>query len=137
MKKLITFIIVIFSVINLYAQDKVTDSLKLLLSKEKTDTGRVKLLLEIGSRFGFGMEKNDSAIWYLEQAQNLSKRIHYAKGESNANFDMARHLFSSGNYPEALTLSLQNLKQSDQLRDTNILFFQTRLLVWIYNHLED
>ncbi|HET7117160.1 MAG TPA: ATP-binding protein [Hanamia sp.] len=137
MKKLITFILVIFSVTNLHAQRISTDSLKLLLSKEKTDTGRVNLFTAIGGRFGFGMMKNDSSMWYLEQAQNLSKRIHYTKGELNANFNMAKYLFFSGNYPGALTLSLQNLKQSEQLRDTNILFFQTRLLVWIYNRLED
>jgi len=74
MKKILISLLVILGTINLYAQNRRVDSLKLLLAKEKTDTGKVKLLLEIGGRFGFGLAKNDSALWYLQRALDLSKK---------------------------------------------------------------
>jgi two-component system, NtrC family, sensor kinase len=137
MKKLITFIIVIFNVTNLYAQNKATDSLKLLLAKEKTDTGKIKLLIEMGSRFGFGMEKNDSAIWYLRQALDLSKKINVPKLELEAESNIASYLFQTGNYPEALKLALQNIKRAQQLNNNHLLFSQNRLIGWIYGGMGD
>ncbi|HUZ58351.1 MAG TPA: hypothetical protein VMU83_06180 [Hanamia sp.] len=137
MKKLITFIIVIFSVTNLYAQNKVTDSLKLLLSKEKTDTGRINLLNKIGGRFGYGYVKNDSSLLYLQQALNLSRKINYTSGELWAEDLIAYHFYYSGNYPEALKISLQSLKEQEQFKDTSLLFWQTRLILWIYRNFGD
>jgi len=133
MKKLITFILVIFSITNLYAQDRVTDSLKLLLGKEKTDSGKIKLLIEIGGRFGFGLAKNDSSLWYLQQALNLSKKNNYPKAEYRAEQHIAYYLFQTGNYPEALKLALQNIKKAQKLNDKGTEFFQTRLVMWIYS----
>jgi|GEM_PF-1916404 len=133
MKKLITVIIIFFSLVNLCAQRRSTDSLKLLLSKEKTDTGRVNLLGTIGARFGFGMKKNDSSLWYLQRALDLSKKINYTKGEFLAEQHIAYYLFQTGNYSEALKLSLQNVKKAQLLNDKGYLFDQTRLVIWIYN----
>jgi signal transduction histidine kinase len=137
MKKLITFIIIIFSVTNLCAQNKKIDELKLQLSKVKTDTGRIKLLINMGSRFGFGQAKNDSALWYLQEALELSKKIHYHKGEIYARQGMANFLRYTGNYPEALKLSLENLKTAEQYHQYDALFYQTRLIGWIYGDMGD
>src|SRR6185437_10801632 len=137
MKKLITFIFVIFSITNLCAQNKVTDSLKLLLSKEKTDIGRVNLLSEIGSMYGYGsgMRKDDSSRAYAQQALDLSKKIGYHKGEINAALVMVRYYTFSGNYSKALETSLQVKKLIEQFHDTAAMFRQTRSLLMIYNQL--
>ncbi|KAA9037990.1 hypothetical protein FW778_14575 [Ginsengibacter hankyongi] len=135
-KKLITFILIIFSVSNLFAQNKKLDELKLQLSKEKTDTGRIKLLINMG-RLGFGRAKNDSALWYLQEALALSKKIHYRKGEIYARQEMTNFLRYTGNYPEALKMSLENLKIDEQYHQYDALFYQTRLIGWIYGSMGD
>ena len=137
MKKIIAFILVIFSVANLYAQDSVTDSLKLLLNKEKTDTGRVNLLINIGGRFGFGKTRNDSSLWYSQQALDLAKKIKFIKGEIGARYAIANFLARTGDYPEALKMSLYNLKMAEQFHEKEWLFFQTRLIGWIYRDMGD
>ena len=74
MKKIIIFILALFAASVIHAQDKTMDSLKLQLSKVKTDTGKIQLLINIGGRFGFGKKKNDSALWYSQQALELAKK---------------------------------------------------------------
>ena len=124
MKKLITFIFIIFTLTNLNAQDKKTDSLKLLLNKEKTDTGKVNLLIDVGGRFGFGQAKNDSPFWYLQQALELAQKIKYTKGEIEARSRITGFLSTTGNYPAALKMSLYNLKMAKQFQENDILFFK-------------
>ncbi|MBW7839893.1 MAG: hypothetical protein H3C36_09720, partial [Chitinophagaceae bacterium] len=114
MKKIIVLSLILFFSLSSHAQHTPTDSLKLLLSKEKTDTGRIKLLINMGSRFGFGQPKNDSAFWYLQQALELSKKRNYIWGEIYSRHGMANYLRNTGNYPEALKLSLENLKIDEQ-----------------------
>ncbi|MCO5286159.1 MAG: ATP-binding protein [Chitinophagaceae bacterium] len=137
MKKAILFIFILFTGSNLPAQTKTIDSLKLLLAKEKTDKGKVKLLNKMSSRFGFGNLRNDSSLWYSQQALELAQRINYAKGELEARFNMTNYLFQTGNYPEALKLSLHNLKQAEEFHDMKTFFLQTRVIGWIYGRMGD
>ncbi len=137
MKKIIVSILILFAVRNVLAQDKTMDSLKLQLSKEKTDTGRINLLIDIGSQFGFGRARNDSSFLYLQQALDFSQKIKYTKGEISARYKMTNFLSSTGNYPEALKLALSNLKMAEQFHENNLLFFQTRQTGWIYRDMGD
>jgi signal transduction histidine kinase len=137
MKKIIISILILFAAANLFAQDKTMDSLKLQLSKEKTDTGKVKLLTAMGLRFGFGLARNDSALWYAQKALELSKKMNYIEGETRDRYAIANYLSYTGNYPEALKLSLQNLQLAEQYHQNQILFFQTRLTGWIYRDMGD
>jgi signal transduction histidine kinase len=138
MKKIIISVLAIFFTIHLSAQnkeDKIIDSLKLAFSKEKTDTGKVNILVETSRMYSHGsMYKNNDSSWkYLNLAMNLSKRIGYARGERHASFDMAEYFFETGNYPEALKIALQNLNDIQQSGDIHELFYEARQLNWIYN----
>ncbi|MBS1747799.1 MAG: hypothetical protein JST21_16665 [Bacteroidetes bacterium] len=137
MKKIVAIILFIFVTSNVFAQDNTIDSLKLVLSKEKTDTGKIKLLNNIGGRFGMGRTKNDSALWYARQALNLSQKIKDIKGELNARFNMSHYFRQTGNYPEALKLSLYNLTMAREFHEMEILFLQTRETGWIYKGMGD
>jgi signal transduction histidine kinase len=136
MKKLIVFVLIIFTAANLHAQNRRTDSLKLLLANEKTDTGKVAILIRLGF-FGFGSAKNDSALWYLQQALQLAQETKYVKGELTAVLRIASYYQRTGNYPEALKMSLGNLAMARKYHEMYILFLQTRLTSWIYRGLGD
>ncbi len=137
MKKIIVSIFILFAAANVFAQDKTMDSLKLQLSEEKTDTGRIKLMIDIGSQFGFGKVKNDSSFLYLQQALDLAQKIKYTRGEIIARYSLTIFLSSTGNYPEALKLALYNLKMAEQFHEYSVLFFQTRQTGWIYRDMGD
>lgn len=137
MKKILIFLFAILGTINLHAQNNRVDSLKLLLAKEKTDTGKVKLLNEMGSGFGFGHLRNDSSLLYSRQALELSQKVGYSKGELEARFNMTNYLFQTGNYSKALELSLYNLKMAKELQDMQTIFLQTRVIGWIYGRMGD
>jgi two-component system, NtrC family, sensor kinase len=137
MKTLLISVFIVLTVTTLPAQNKEADSLKLLISKEKTDTGKAHLLIRIGSRFGYGFAKNDSALWYLNEALNLSKKSNYKKGELDARESMGRYFYTSGNYKGALELLLQNLEEEKQMRDTAQIYYTMKDLMKTYRILED
>ena len=128
----------LFTAGNIYAQDKTNDSLRLLLSKETTDTGKVKLLVEMGSRFGFGgLVSRDSSLAYLKEAIDLSEKINYTKGIIFARQALTYTLALTGNYPQALEIGLENLKMAKKVKDSNDIFWQTRAIIWIYEGIGD
>ncbi|MCO5286163.1 MAG: ATP-binding protein [Chitinophagaceae bacterium] len=138
MKKIIVFLLVLFTAGNIYAQDKINDSLRLLLSKETTDIGKVKLLVEMGSRFGFGgLVSRDSSLAYLKEAIDLSEKINYTKGIISARQALTYALDFTGNYPQALEIGLENLQMAEKVKDSNDIFWQTRAIIWIYEGIGD
>ncbi|RYY71888.1 MAG: hypothetical protein EOO13_01560, partial [Chitinophagaceae bacterium] len=130
------------------AQRKPVDSLLAVLNKQTTDSGRARQLMELGSLLDFQMLKGDSTLQYLEEAVELSKKTGDAKLETESVYYLANYLIRVANYPRALILSLENLKKLEQLekekkirfkfsRDRDLLFYQTRLLVFIYGNISD
>lgn len=147
MKKILLFILVYFSFGFAFSQRTQADSMIGLLQAEKTDTGKVRKLIRIGRLLEFGMVKNDSAIFYFEKAMETSRSINDPALESEAAFYLASSVYNSANYPRALVLSLQNVKRLEELKarnidvvfneDRNLLFYQTRLLSFIYSNIGD
>jgi serine phosphatase RsbU (regulator of sigma subunit)/tetratricopeptide (TPR) repeat protein len=95
------------------AQDKrAIDSLNTLLQKEKQDTVRVFIMLDIGNEFG---ADTSSAIREYNEAQQLAQQINYPRGvaasfirkgrimEKIGDFDEARNMYDS-----ALSIYEQN-----------------------------
>src|SRR5436190_13973521 len=123
------FICILLSIVAL-SQDKIIDSLKRSLEKEKTDSSRIELMLGIGEQYRD--RKRDTSLWYLQQALELSRRSNYMKGELSANFAIAEILLRSDNYPEALQESLHILKLSEESHNTEGVFWAKRNLMWIY-----
>ncbi|RYY69407.1 MAG: hypothetical protein EOO13_09620, partial [Chitinophagaceae bacterium] len=147
MKKIYFLIVGINLCTAAWAQKAQADSLARLLPAEKTDTGKIRKLMRIGRMLEFGMIKNDSALVYFQQAVDLSKAINEEVLEAEASFYLASGMYNSANYPLALVVSLQNIKRLEQLKsrniqvefngDRNLLFYQSRLVSFIYSNIGD
>jgi len=136
MKNIPCLILFIFSVLTSTAQIKVVDSLKLLLAREKTDTGRIQKLIYIG--LAYGWRKNDTAFIYFRDALSRSEQIGYIPGEIRTRSSMANILFySKADYATALELYLYNLNVEEQTGDTLFIFYDIRDVCLIYAQIED
>ncbi len=96
----------------LLSQNSRVDSLSKLLTIEKTDTGKVKLLWQIAS--ASNADNPDTALMMAQEALFKAKSIHYTEGESNALKVLANSFFYIGNYPSALEVNLQRLKLEEK-----------------------
>ncbi|MEO7905455.1 MAG: hypothetical protein ABIT06_00645, partial [Saprospiraceae bacterium] len=134
--KNITFIFIILTVLSGNAQDKRIDSLKLLFQQEKTDTAKIRKLIQIGE--AHWAIKNDSALVYFQDVLRWSGEIGFKQGEIRARSRIASFLlWFKSDYTTALDLYFQNLKLEEQTGDTANIFFDTRDVVIIYNRIED
>ena len=138
MKKIILFFLIHFAAAHVCAQNANTvlvDSLKTLLSEEKTDTTKVAFLVNIGSMYGYayGIDNEDSAFKYGQEALKLSKTTGYIKGEIWAQIVMERYFINTGNYTAALQTALENKKRIELSGDSSQLFRQMSSFIVIYN----
>ena len=95
-----------------FSQNKRVDSLSKLLTVEKTDTGKVKLMWQLAS--ASNAENPDTALKLAQEALFKARSIHYTEGESNALKVLANSFYYIGNYPSALELNLQRLKLEEK-----------------------
>ncbi len=98
-----------------FAQKSITDSLAVLLAREKTDSNRVTLLWNMAN--ACNIYNPDSALLLSQQSITLAKKIHFNKGESRALGSMANAFVKIGNYPRALDVYLQKLKIDETKND--------------------
>jgi len=138
MKKIILFVLILFAAANVCGQNPNTilvDSLKTLLSKEKTDTTKVAFLVNIGSMYGYayGIDNEDSAFKYGQEALKLSKTAGYIKGEIWGQIVMERYFINTGNYTAALQTAIENKKRIELSGDSSQLFRQMSSFIVIYN----
>ena len=136
LKKIIFLLSIVFLTVTVCAQNKVGDSLKVLLATEKTDTGRMRLLEKIGKEFTYNSDK-DSAAWYLGKALDLAKKLNDNWKEITIQMDIAQNFYYAGNLPQALRISLHYIKRAEETKDTSDLFYLNRLAAWIYDDLDD
>jgi tetratricopeptide (TPR) repeat protein len=94
------------------AQKTKADSLISLLSIEKSDTIRIKLLWKLGDVMS--IYNTDSALLVSQQALFLSKRIHYIEGQSRSLGIMANTFSKMGNYPRALQSNIEKLQLEEK-----------------------
>lgn len=92
----------------LFAQNRVVDSLYKVLEKEKTDTGKIRLLTRLSR--AYQVSKPDSALLLAEEAYFMSKNKKFIKGESWALGQMAIAFNSLGNFPKAMEYYIDQLK---------------------------
>ena len=136
MKNSTWLIVFLFSVLASNSQTKTIDSLKLLLPKEKTDTGKIQKLIYIGD--AYWKKNNDTALIYLRDALSRSEEIGYTRGEIRARSSIAEFLFyNKTDYATALELFLYNLKLEEKTGDTLFIFSDTRHVGFIYERTED
>ena len=136
MKNSTWLIVLLFIVLASNSQIKAVDSLKLLLSLEKTDTGRVHKLIYIGD--AYWRSRNDSALIYFRDALNRSEQVGYIPGEIRSRSSIAEFLADmKSDYATALELLFYNLKLEEQTGDTTHIFTDTREISLIYARIED
>ena len=136
MKNSTWLIVFLFIVLASNSQIKAVDSLKLLLSLEKTDTGRVHKLIYIGD--AYWRRRNDTALIYFTDALNRSEQIGYIPGEIRSRSSIAEFLANmKSDYATALQLLFYNVKLEEQTGDTTHIFTDTREISLIYGRIED
>lgn len=94
------------------AQKQKADSLENLLTAEKTDTGKVKLMWQLAGVIN--VNDPERALLLSQQALVLATNIHYNEGQSKALGVMAYTFNIMGNYPKALELNLRRLKLEEK-----------------------
>ena len=116
MKKIILFLITSLSIHNDYAQTTDRDSLKLLLQKEKTDTGRVLLLDELS--YSYQQSKPDTTMLLALETLSLAVHTGFVKGQAMS-LNIIGNAFSTlGNYPKAMESYLRALRINEKINDT-------------------
>lgn len=94
-------------------QAKVRDSLKILLKKEKQDTNRVMLLVQLSN--AYTSDKPDTVMLLALEAFSLSKRLAFIKGQANSLGRIGGVYRVLGNFPKAMEFSLKALKLNEKI----------------------
>ena len=115
MKYLFSFLLISVCLPGINGQNNAKDSLELLLQNEKTDTGRVLLLAELG--FAWLESKPDTTMVLALEALSLARKIGFAKGEAESLNRVGNAYRVSGNYSKALDFFLQALKINEKINN--------------------
>jgi len=111
MRFFITFILIILIATKVSSQSMTMlhiDSLKNELSMVKTDTSRVLIMANLTE--GYRGSKPDSAIFYAQQALQLTKKIQFPRGEVLALLGISVVMRELGNLPKALDVAMKAQK---------------------------
>ncbi|HMJ46194.1 MAG TPA: tetratricopeptide repeat protein [Ferruginibacter sp.] len=115
MKKIILSFLVYLSIAYSYAQTNARDSLKQLLQKEKTDTGRALLLNKLS--FEYFESKPDTAMSLALEALSLAQQEGFEKGKAESLNRIAIAYDVFGNYPKAMELLLEALQINEKINN--------------------
>jgi len=108
MKRAVTISLLLFTFFTAAAQRKQIDSLKKLIATAQEDTTKDLLYVQLGALYI--ESKPDSAMLLFRQGEQLSRKLNFLRGESNA-IDGEGNVFDvTGNYPKALSCYLVALK---------------------------
>src|SRR5690606_27417668 len=116
MKKLLPTIFILFFTVFLNAQQKVVDSLLVLIeSNKKSDSIKVKNLLKLS--YAINSMDNDKALEYAENALEISNKISWQTGKALSYRQKGLVLYYKSDYMSALLLFQKALNQSKQLNN--------------------
>jgi tetratricopeptide (TPR) repeat protein len=141
MKQIIVSFFVFLCIAPAHTQVYNIDSLKLVLQKQTTDTGKIDKLILLG--FAYSVIRNDSAFIFLSEALSSSINIGYKHGEISARHQIAYFLYYvKSDYATAIDLYFKNLRVLNQMSDTSFWvaetrFFDMRDIGFIYEKLKD
>jgi len=117
MKRTIFLWLLSFYLAPTFGQSRLADSLNLLLQKEKQDTNRVLLLINIGGSYLF--EHPETGLTYVQQGLELSRHIKYIRGEATC-LNVLGHLNRMlDNYITGIKYHFQALQIFEMLNDQN------------------
>jgi tetratricopeptide (TPR) repeat protein len=112
LKKYLFVISFLLFVTTAFSQKSDADSLSKLLSIEKTDTGKVRLMWNLA--YVMNRYDPDSAIIIAQDALYLARKINDKEGESRSLGILGNTFMKIGNYPRALELNIQKLKLEEK-----------------------
>ncbi|HLY71108.1 MAG TPA: ATP-binding protein [Puia sp.] len=119
MKKIIFLFLAVILWRHNNAQTNKIDSLKKLLTGEKTDTARVILLSQMS--YEYENSKPDSSLLLAEQGLRLAKKNNFTQGEISCLNMIGLCFMTIGNYPKALEYLLESLKKSEAINDKRVM----------------
>jgi signal transduction histidine kinase len=90
------------------------DSLRLSIKTNQRDTVQVQRYLDLGKYYLYQGNQMDSALYFLQNAGTLSKRINYLVGELKYTSLYADVLNRQGKYDQGLSLHLQTVKRAQE-----------------------
>ena len=111
-KKYLFVLISVFISFSTFAQPHEIDSLRQLLQKEKTDTGRALLLASLG--FSLMNGNPDTAMKLAMEGLALSRKIRFEKGEVRSLTIVGNAYYILGDYSKALAKYLDVLKSREK-----------------------
>jgi hypothetical protein len=120
--------------INCCAQNNEIIDLKKKLTAKK-DTNNVWILQSIAGLYF--QEHPDSFYYYEKQALDLSKKMHFYKGEMQIRINITEFFYRTGKYPQALQLALETVKLADEAKDTLNLYWSLRNVMMTYEYLPE
>lgn len=115
MKKLISALVITFFVYESFAQNKMLDSLKMTLEKTQADSNKANILNELGKLVVF--QDPAQAQKYAQEAEDLSKKINFLKGEASAYVLKAVVAHNNAKYIEAIELLKKALPIREKIGD--------------------
>jgi tetratricopeptide (TPR) repeat protein len=121
--------------IGLIAQQAKTDSLENLLSAEKTDTGKVKIMWKWAG--SINVSDPEKALQVSQQALFMATKLKYTEGQSMALGTMAYTFNIMGNYPKALELNLRRLKLEENGKNPRNLAMALLNIGIVYRYQEE
>jgi tetratricopeptide (TPR) repeat protein len=95
-----------------FSQKPRADSINRLLTIEKTDTSRVRLMWLLAS--SVSVYNPDSALSLLQRALYLANNIGYLEGQSRSLGIMSNTFMRLGNYPKALEINFKKLQLEEK-----------------------
>ena len=108
MRLLLIILNLLFLPASMLAQKNKADSLYQLLDNEKTDTGKISLMCDLG--FELHVNDPEKALLITNEALTLAKTKNYTEFQSRALGVMAIIFSKVGNYPRALEFNLKRLR---------------------------
>ena len=131
------YLCIITNLAHAQSSDRIIDSLQYLLSRSENDSIKIELLLSIGNEYRHSKSRMDSALYYYQKGLGIGRNMGSLNLQLNPNLRLAGLFNAIGNYPEALKLSLENLKTAEKLHNTTNIFFIKREIMWTYSGIGD
>lgn len=129
MKKIISLLLFGISIIA-NAQTNTIDSLKQLLHKEKKDTSRVFLLVQLAATYV--LSKPDTSLLLALEGLSLSQQTGFVRGKAACLAEIGNANDYLGNYPKALENYFQALKINETINNVRGIRGNTGAIGTIY-----
>ncbi len=134
--KRFTLLIILFIASTIgFAQNKLTDSLKYLLSLSKEDTTRVLTIAELGLQFR--NSNPDSSIYYGQKALVLARQLKFQRGEALALSNVGLAMREKGDLSGALELEIKALQIAEENNYVHESAFGLRRIGLVYMDLRN